>query len=326
MNLPSISGFVYYEPNAPQQTLYQSNTATPGIAGVTVTLTGSDGSSKTTTTGADGSYSFTPLAVGVTYSVSITHPTGYLVGTDTAGSAGGLVSTSSENISQVTLTGGTGATGYNFGEIKAASLSGNVYVDAQNDGQLDPGDPPIAGDTITLTGTNDQTPFVDLTTTTASDGSYSFANLRPGTYGITQTPPANYLPAATTVGSQGAPRRAAASPAITLNAGVNGVNNNFGEIQPNTPGSTPLPKTVLPFGVLPGYSAKPQQTTDPSWANVDPAEVSQMALAVGTTMTTTGQQLDLYGVAAAVQTLNGGGTTAFVSRLRNSDAHRARSR
>ena len=75
LNQPSISGFVYYEPNAPQQTLYQDNTDTPGIAGVTVTLTGSDGSSKTTTTGQDGSYFVHPLATGiVTYSVAIAHP------------------------------------------------------------------------------------------------------------------------------------------------------------------------------------------------------------------------------------------------------------
>ena len=77
-----------------------------------------------------------------------------------------------------------------------------MYVDAQNDGQLDPGDPPIANDTITLTGFNDQGP-VSETTKTASDGSYSFTNLRPGTYGITQTQPSGYVAGATTVGSPG---------------------------------------------------------------------------------------------------------------------------
>jgi SdrD B-like domain/Domain of unknown function (DUF4214) len=318
LNQPSISGFVYYEPNAPTQTLYQNNAATPGIAGVTVTLTGSDGSSHTTTTGQDGSYSFNQLTSGVTYSVAINHPSGYLVGTDTAGSAGGTVSTTNEKISAVTLTGGVMATGYNFGEIMASSLAGNVYVDAQNDGQLDPGDPPIANDTITLTGFNDQGP-VSKTTTTAADGSYSFANLRPGTYGITQTQPSGYIPGATTVGSQGGTETTGDISNISLASGVNGVNNNFGELRPSTPG-VPRPKNVLPFGILPGIS-KAQMTSSPSWANIDPALIRQMSQVVATTMTLTGQQLDLNGVAAGVQTLNASGVGGYISQVWNSNAH-----
>ncbi len=319
LNQPSISGFVYYEPDAPAQVLYQDNTATPGIAGVSVTLTGSDGTSKTTTTAADGSYSFTSLTQGVTYAVAITHPSGYLVGTDTAGSAGGQVSTTSEAISKITLTGGVDAPGYDFGEVQPASLAGNVYVDAKNDGQLDPGDPPIAGDTITLTGANDQTPFVDLTTTTAADGSYSFANLRPGTYAITQTPPTGYLPGATTVGTQGGSETSGNITGITLAPDVTGTNNNFGELKPSTPGN-PLPKDILPFGILPGLG-KDQETSDPTWSNLDPALVNQMALAVATTMTLTGQQLDMYGVAGGVQTIEASGTGAFVSQVWSSTAH-----
>ena len=320
LNQPSLSGYVYYEPNAPTQTLYQNNTATPGIGSVTVTLTGSDGSSQTTTTAADGSYSFNQLTSGVTYSVAISHPTGYLVGTDTAGSAGGTVSTASEEVSAVTLTGGAVATGYNFGEVKASSLAGNVYVDAQNDGQLDPGDAPIAHDTITLTGFNDQGP-VSETTTTASDGSYSFANLRPGTYGITQTQPSGYIQGATTVGSQGGTETPGDIANISLAPGVNGINNNFGELRPSTPGN-PLPKNVLPYGIIPGIS-KAQMTSDPSWANINPALVSQMSQVVATTMTLTGQQLDLNGVAAGVQTLNAVGVGGYIAQVWNSNAHLA---
>lgn len=321
LNQPSISGYVYYEPNAPAQVLYQNNTATPGIAGVTVTLTGSDGSSQTTTTGADGSYSFTPLDPGVTYSIAITHPAGYLVGTDTPGTGGGgTASTTSEEISGVMLTGGVNGADYNFGEIKASSLAGNVYVDSQNAGQIEPGDPPIANDTITLSGFNDQGPVTE-TTTTAADGTYSFTNLRPGTYGITQTQPAGYLPGATTVGSQGGSETTGDISSISLAAGVNGINNNFGELTPNTP-SHPIPKDILPFGILPGIS-KVQMTTDPSWANVDPTMVSQMAQAVAINITLTGQQLDLNGVAAGVQTLSSSGVYAYVSQVWNGYAHLA---
>ena len=138
-----------------------------------------------------------------------------------------------------------------FGEIKTSSLAGNVYVDAQNDGQLDPGrSKPIPGTTITLTGANDQG-FVNLTTTTAADGSYTFANLRPGTYGITETQPTGYLEGATTVGSQGGTGATDTITSISLTAGVNGINNNFGELKPNTPGN-PLPKNIEPFWHCPG--------------------------------------------------------------------------
>ena len=104
-------------------------------------------------------------------------------------------------------------------------------------------------------------------------------------------------------------------------AGVNGVNNNFGELKPSTP-TNPLPKVVVPFGIIPGIS-KAQMTSDPSWANINPALIQQMSLAVATTMTLTGQQLDLNGVAADVHTLNTSGVSNFISQVWNGNAHLA---
>ncbi|MBV9124591.1 MAG: hypothetical protein JO112_14640, partial [Planctomycetes bacterium] len=52
----------------------------------------------------------------------------------------------------------------------------------------------VAGVTLVLTGTDDQGNAVNVTTTTAADGSYTFSNLKPdnGTgYSITEIPPAN---------------------------------------------------------------------------------------------------------------------------------------
>jgi hypothetical protein len=46
-----------------------------------------------------------------------------------------------------------------------------------------------AGVTITLTGVNDQNQPVSLSTTTDANGYYQFANLRPGSYTLTQAPP-----------------------------------------------------------------------------------------------------------------------------------------
>ena len=69
---------------------------------------------------------------------------------------------------------------------------------------LDPSEAGIGSVTLTLTGTNDLGNSVNATTTTAADGTYSFNNLRPGTYQVVETQPANYLDGKATVGSIGA--------------------------------------------------------------------------------------------------------------------------
>jgi hypothetical protein len=317
----SISGYVYYDANDNGV----KDSGEPGIAGVTMTLTGG-ATPQTATTDANGFFQFSDLVPGAYSLAETTEPPNYLNGTDAAGTNGGSnVAVSdvvgNETMSNIVLSPGAAATDYDFGKLKPASVAGNVYVDANNDGQLDPGDPPIAGDTITLTGFSDQAP-VSLTTTTAADGSYSFTNLRPSDpagYTITQTPPAGYLPGATTVGTQGGSETSGTISDVVLNAGVNGTSNNFGELKPSTPG-TPIPPDVVPFGILPGIS-KAQMTTNPSWANIDPAMLNEMSLAVATTMTLTGHQLDLNDIAAGVQTINSSGASAYVSQVWNSGAH-----
>jgi hypothetical protein len=225
-----ISGFVYSDAN-------NNGVMDPGetgIQGVTMTLTGGSGP-VTATTDANGFYHFDNL-VPRTYSVAETQPAGYLNGTDTLGTKGGTVHNvaGDENINGITLASGDVGQNYNFGELKPASLAGNVYVDAHNDGHIDPGDPAIPGTTLTLSGFDDQGP-VNKTTTTAADGSYSFTNLRPGTYAIAETQPAGFQEGATTVGSQGGTGAVDAISSINLAAGVDGTNNNFGELTPNVP-------------------------------------------------------------------------------------------
>ena len=314
----SISGIVYYDAN-------DNGVMDPGetgIQGVTMTLTG-PGGTLTTTTDATGAYSFNNLTPG-TYTVTETQPTDYLNGTDVAGSNGGTVHNvvGNENINSITLASGDAAAGYDFGELKPASLAGNVYVDSHNDGQLDPGDPPIANVKLTLSGFDDNGP-VSATTTTASDGSYSFNNLRPGTYGIVETQPASYNEGATTVGSQGGTGAIDTISDITLTAGTAGVNNNFGEVKPSTPTPpAPLPKDVGPLGVLPFFT-KTQLRGYPSLPNVNPTLLAQMKFVVGTTATLTGTSPNLAATMAGVHALQQGTTeAAFVNQVYTSSAAR----
>jgi protocatechuate 3,4-dioxygenase beta subunit len=315
----SISGHVYYDAN--NNGVMDSGES--GIANVTMTLTGGAGGPVTTTTDANGFYHFDNLTPG-TYAVAETQPTDYLNGTDAAGTNGGTVNNvpGAENISDITLNSGDNAQNYDFGELKAASLAGTVYVDAHNDGQLDAGDPPIANDTITLTGFDDQGP-VSKTTTTAADGSYAFSNLRPGTYAITQTQPAGYNEGATTVGSQGGDAATDVISNINLAAGVNGVNNNFGDLKPDQPGN-PQPKDVNLLGLLPWLS-KSQLTAHPTMANFNPAVRGQMAFVVGANITLTGQQPPLATTLTGVLNLQAGKATtaSYINELWASEAHRA---
>ena len=60
------------------------------------------------------------------------------------------------------------------------------------DGVHQVGEPFIAGTTVILTGVDANNAAVNLTQTTAADGSYLFANLLSGTYTVTETQPAAY--------------------------------------------------------------------------------------------------------------------------------------
>ncbi|MDT7837383.1 SdrD B-like domain-containing protein [Aquabacterium sp. OR-4] len=223
----TISGTVYHDVNNDG-----SNAGETGIPGTTVTLTGTNDLgqpvSVTTTTDANGNYSFDGLRPG-SYTVSETQPAGYLDGKDTAGTNGAAV-TANDGIS-VTLGAGQSSTSNNFGEVKAASLTGYVYQDAGNDGVKGAGEAGIAGVTVTLTGTNDLGQVVSVTATTDANGFYSFANLRPGTYAVAETQPAGFLDGKDTAGTTGGTVSNDLLSAIVLKSGDASSNNNFGELK-----------------------------------------------------------------------------------------------
>ena len=163
----------------------------PGISGVTVALGGTETAS--TTTAGNGSYSFPNLSAG-TYAVTETQPGGYADGIDTAGGAGGSTAVN-DVVSAVALGAGVNTTGYLFAEYTAGSIAGTVYEDRNANGVKDGGEPAIAGVTITRSGTSSGS------TVTASDGTWSFGGLAPGTYAVTETQPTGYADLAAHVGS-----------------------------------------------------------------------------------------------------------------------------
>jgi large repetitive protein len=180
----SISGSTYVDTN--NNGVKDAGEA--GIAGVTMTLTGTDangaGVTQTTTSDANGNWKFADLLSG-TYTVKETQPAAYSDGKDTNGSIPGTAS--NDQFSNIVVPVGTNATGYLFGESGTA-IGGKVYLDANRNG-ADNSEPGIAGVTVEL---KDSTGATVATTTTAADGSFSFPPQVAGTYTVVETQPAGY--------------------------------------------------------------------------------------------------------------------------------------
>jgi uncharacterized repeat protein (TIGR01451 family) len=170
----------------------------PGIAGVTVSLTGTDGAgnpvSLTTTTDADGFYEFTGLAPG-TYVVAFGAPAGY---EGTAQNQGGDDTLDSDadpltgQTAPIVLASGENNPTIDAGFYRAGSIGDFVWEDQNGDGIQDAGEPGIAGVEVSLAGTDGAGNPVNLTTTTDADGFYEFAGLAPGTYTVTFGAPMGY--------------------------------------------------------------------------------------------------------------------------------------
>ena len=119
--------------------------------------------------------------------------------------------------------------------VDPSSLSGFVFSDLNGDGIFDEGDQGIADVLITLRGTNDLGENIVLQTRTDATGFYQFTNLRPGTYRLEETQPLEYDDGEDTIGDQGGQTANDLFFDILLAAGVNGQNNNFGEIERTAP-------------------------------------------------------------------------------------------
>jgi hypothetical protein len=233
----TLSGYVYFDAN-------NNGVKDPGeqgIAAVPVSLSGFDDQGNvvniTLQTAVDGSYKFTNLRAGV-YTITEGGTTGYLDGKDTIGTQGGTVG--ADQFTNIKLGFGVNGVNNNFGELKPSSLSGFCYYDANNDGIKEPGEPGIANVKITLTGVDDRGNAVNQTQFTAADGSYSFTNLRPGTYQLNEFHPVGYLDGKDTIGTQGGVTSHDQFSNINLASGVNGTDNDFGELLPAAH-TTPTP-------------------------------------------------------------------------------------
>ncbi|MFL5781701.1 MAG: SdrD B-like domain-containing protein, partial [Thermoleophilaceae bacterium] len=157
------------------------------------------GDDLSTTTGANGDYSFGALVPGTTYRVYEPAVSGWSC--STAGGCEHSVATAS----------GDGTKGGNdFASFRPASISGTTYEDLNADGDRDAGEPGTSGRTVHLGS---------RTTTTDTNGDYSFGNVDPGSYTVTVDEPAGWICSAPAGCSHG----------VTVGSGEGVTGKDFGD-------------------------------------------------------------------------------------------------
>ncbi|QHE83679.1 DUF7933 domain-containing protein [Hydrogenophaga sp. BPS33] len=251
----SVSGSVFVDRNGDGQFNGSDGGVGSGASGVnnvaqTLTLTGNDLNgnpvSLTTTTDANGDYTFTGVPPGSNYTVTCTSclpPAGFNNSTvplawpgSTGGSAGGTQAVPA--ITGIDLSGvQTASVDNRFTKtLPGSQIAGVVYFDPDNSGGLfTPDDLPAPNQTLELR--DNASNALIATTTTDTNGAYSFSGVPPGNYRVVM--PA--LPAGTTHGSTsagtlgGAPNGTASAPGvapatignITVAADQSTANHNF---------------------------------------------------------------------------------------------------
>ncbi len=225
----SITGTDYLVSNTtPAGSLTPSTTGIP-IPGTTVTLTGTDefGNpvTETTTTNSSGQYSFTGLnpSNSAGYTVTETPPASDTHVGQTSTTSGAVTTPASTPVvSNIVLTTNGASSTDNFFETATVTINGTDYLVSNTTpaGSLTPSTTgvPIAGTTVTLSGTDAFGTTVTTTTTTNASGQYSFTGLNPSNssgYTVTETPPASDTHLGQTSTTTGAVTTPATTPVVS---------------------------------------------------------------------------------------------------------------
>jgi protocatechuate 3,4-dioxygenase beta subunit len=159
----SISGMKYNDLDG-----NGANDGEPGIGGWTIQLSRDGNAVNSTATGKDGSYRFEALSPG-TYTITEVEQSGWVRTAPTEGSY------------SVTLKDAD-VSGMDFGNHGSWAISGTSFFDRNGNGIRDSDESGLAGWSIQLSKDG----AVINATTTDKDGAYSFTNLAPGKYTLSE--------------------------------------------------------------------------------------------------------------------------------------------
>lgn len=207
----SLSGSVFVDLN--NDGIRQSGDS--GLAGVPIELSGTDWLgrpiSRSSVTDSNGDYRFTGLPPGDYRVTEPTQPDGTTNGVTRAGNSDGTtpsatpVSSTPSSIDGVRLSPGYASENNDFGEIlNGRAIHGKVFHDRDVNDAPTSGDVGLAGQLIELSGTDVNGNGITRTTTTDSNGDFSFTGLPPGTYTLVQpNQPNTLINGSTTAGTAG---------------------------------------------------------------------------------------------------------------------------
>lgn len=180
-----------------------------------------------TTTNAEGRYRFEGLTPGQ-YQILEQQPDGWLHLGQSVGT--GLGEVLGDDWLSARLTGGQHLVDYNFCEVEASSISGQVWQESNPNQRFEPGDSPLPGVLVELI---DASGDVVAQTRTDSTGGYLFDSLSPGVYAVRESQPAGFFHGGQVVGDAGG--RVGGDDllvGITLLGGTQASHYDFSEIPP----------------------------------------------------------------------------------------------
>ena len=134
------------------------------------------------------------------------------------------------------LTSGVHETAIDAGFWPPATVSGTVWIDSTDNGINDSGDTALAGVKISLTGTDNAGNQITITVVTGTDGSYTFTNVPPGIYTVTETQPDGVFDAHTLppTGPNGGTVTPNAHTGLVMTGGNTATHYDFIEVRPGS--------------------------------------------------------------------------------------------
>jgi hypothetical protein len=168
------------------------------------------------TQGANGTVAISQDGTRITYTPTADY-TGPDTFTYTMRDPGGLTSTATVNLT--------------VRDFIPSSLGGHIFFDVNNNGIADPGENPLSGVEVKLTGTATSGSPVSFVAHSAADGTYKFENLPPGNFVVQQTQPQFLLDGRAAVGNlAGATAVNSNTIQVSLQQGTNAQSLSFSEL------------------------------------------------------------------------------------------------
>jgi len=165
----------------------------PGIAGITVRLSGTSNSGipvqQSVMTAADGTYSFKDILPG-NYQITVEAPAGFRFTASNQGSDSALDSDGVDGVVTDFIYNGGDVNDLDFGLFKSSIVTGKIWHDLNANGIQDSLELGLKDILISLNGKTGSNDDINRTVTTDSLGYYQLLNLSPGNYTIQISRPA----------------------------------------------------------------------------------------------------------------------------------------